>query len=813
MDVEMEQVEHAAPVPTKETSPAPETAPAAAPPNPDLETYNQRWQTVQADPQDFASWTSLLTIADRLDDIEKIRAAYDAFLAEYPLCYGYWKKYADAEVRHQDNDMAAHVYERGVAATPYSGDLWAHYAAFKKGLPDVAADDVRSIYERGLAYVGSDYNSQTFWDKYFAFEQEGGSTLHIASLYSRVLGCPVRDLDRYYTSFKNYIHPLAAAQIVQPNEYDAIRLRLESERAVEQAKTAEAAKAAAEAKAEVEAAKAAAEAKAKADADLVTPAVKAEPTAELPKVEGGAGAVEGTTDAEMELAVDEKHSDAAPAANGDVDQPMAEVKQEDTEMVPGTAPEADAAPAAPLDAPPEQPEDISKPESDSKAADDPAAADATITSHAGVAGAEPTEPPKTEPIVVTDEEIKQVWVRQQDELYEQTKQELLRRKPFEDAARRPYFHIKPLDGVQLFNWIRYLDYMEARGDHAATVTLYERCLVACANYPEFWQRYVRFLERTDPKASKPALERAVMGFCKRRPEIHLFAAHFDERHGDVDGARARYKQLLNSVAPRLLEAVTAAANFERRQGNLEAACHYLSELMSEEKSKESSRIYPFLAIHYAHFLRRNTGNLAGARKVLDDALQQCPGVRSLWEAAVHFEELVSGPEAVARALDLYDRCTVSPPEGAAAATAAGRCLPERDREELSARSVDFADMYGTIEQVKVVSARHSQRFMLPTTVTAEARAAATAKRVAEASAAAPAAKSARPDAAAAGSGPTPTVAVPPPPPMMPPAAAAGYYPPAPPAAAAAAYSSYYGYGQYQAAPQYPGYGAYPGYGY
>lgn len=215
-------------------------------------------------------------------DIERLRQAYDAFLAEYPLCYGYWKKYADAEARAQNPEGAAHVYERGVAATPYSADLWGHYAAFKKGLPDATPDDVRkcvggctvilgtqpaqgrhaddamhmqrtfirplsfnkragiclvtpkdtsllphsipvnillpatqpsclhplhppthappcSIYERGLAYCSMDYNSHTLWDKYFAFEQEQASTLHVASLFSRVLACPIKELDRYYS--------------------------------------------------------------------------------------------------------------------------------------------------------------------------------------------------------------------------------------------------------------------------------------------------------------------------------------------------------------------------------------------------------------------------------------------------------------------------------------------------------------------------------------------------------------------------------------------------------------------------------------
>ena len=44
-------------------------------------------------------------------------------------------------------------------------------------------------------------------------------------------------------------------------------------------------------------------------------------------------------------------------------------------------------------------------------------------------------------------------------------------------------------------------------------------------------------------------------------------------------------------------------------------------------------------------------------------------MRSLWEAAVHFEELAGGPEAVARALDLYDRATAPPAEGTTAAVA------------------------------------------------------------------------------------------------------------------------------------------------
>lgn len=61
--------------------------------------------------------------------------------------------------------------------------------------------------------------------------------------------------------------------------------------------------------------------------------------------------------------------------------------------------------------------------------------------------------------------------------------QLCRRYPYESGLRRPYFHVKPLDPTQLATWARYLEFSEGLGDHAASVRLYERCMVACANYP------------------------------------------------------------------------------------------------------------------------------------------------------------------------------------------------------------------------------------------------------------------------------------------------------------------------------------------
>eukprot|EP00877_Chromochloris_zofingiensis_P003202 jgi/Chrzof1/12883/Cz07g10240.t1 len=168
--------------------------------NPLEDKYNEHWSVVQEKPQDFNTWTALLSTADKLDDLDKVRVAFDTFLSEYPLCYGYWKKYADAEKRHNNLDAAATVFERGVASVPYSGDLWAHYAAFLQSR-GATADEVRSVYERAAAYVGTDYQAHSLWDKYLRFEDASGSTQYIAALYGRILACPIKELDRYYTRY------------------------------------------------------------------------------------------------------------------------------------------------------------------------------------------------------------------------------------------------------------------------------------------------------------------------------------------------------------------------------------------------------------------------------------------------------------------------------------------------------------------------------------------------------------------------------------------------------------------------------------
>lgn len=56
--------------------------------------------------------------------------------------------------------------------------------------------------------------------------------------------------------------------------------------------------------------------------------------------------------------------------------------------------------------------------------------------------------------------------------------------PFQ--IKRPYFHVKALEKTQLTNWREYLEFEIENGTPERVVVLFERCLIACALYEEFW---------------------------------------------------------------------------------------------------------------------------------------------------------------------------------------------------------------------------------------------------------------------------------------------------------------------------------------
>ncbi|KAL4588018.1 hypothetical protein LXL04_000896 [Taraxacum kok-saghyz] len=516
------------------------------------------WSIVNTNSLDFTAWTSLIEETEKTSEnnILKIRKVYDTFLAEFPLCYGYWKKYADHEARLGFLDKVVEVYERAVHGVTYSVDMWLHYCVFAintYGDPDT----VRRLFERGLAYVGTDYLSFPLWDKYIEYEFQQQNWSNLAMIYTRILEHPNQQLDRYYNSFRDLVASRPLSELKTPEEVAATAVTSSKEEA-------------------------------------------------------------NTEETEGEV----------------------------------------------------HPDTVDK-----------------------------EKPSKTE-----EEEVES-YIAIREEMFKKAKEFDSKIIDFETAIRRPYFHVRPLNVTELENWHNYLNFIQGGDDFNKVFKLYERCLIACANYPEFWMRYVSCMEASGSMdLAENALARATQVFVKRQPEIHLFAARFRELSGDITGARASYNLVHAEISPGLLEAIIRHANMEHRLGNPEEACSLYEQTIAIEKGKEHSQTLPLLFAQYSRFMYLVLGKVEKSREILDEALESNQLSKPLLEALIHMESIQSLPKQIDRLDTLVEKFITPSPDNPNPATFI-------EREELSSIFLEFLDLFGDTKTIKKADNRHTKLFV------------------------------------------------------------------------------------------------------
>ncbi|KAL3833590.1 hypothetical protein ACJIZ3_008326 [Penstemon smallii] len=277
-------------------------------------------------------------------------------------------------------------------------------------------------------------------------------------------------------------------------------------------------------------------------------------------------------------------------------------------------------------------------------------------------------------------------------------------KCFEKNIRRRYFHANPLDDDQLTNWHLYLDFMEKQDNLDLVVKLYERCLIPCANYPEFWMRYVEFLEfKRGHELCLSALDRATKIFVKNVPEIHLFNARLKERIGDVDGARAALLLYDTKSDSSFIENVVTQANMERRLGNFAAASAVYVKALKTATEKQKLHIIPSLYSHYARLTFMITGSADAARDVLIDGIRQVHSCRFLLEELIKFAMTHEGASQV-NIVDSIVADAISP------RLDAYEGLNSKDRESVSCLFLEFVDLCGTVHDYRKAWNRHITLF-------------------------------------------------------------------------------------------------------
>ncbi|XP_041035835.1 pre-mRNA-processing factor 39-like [Carcharodon carcharias] len=216
------------------------------------------------------------------------------------------------------------------------------------------------------------------------------------------------------------------------------------------------------------------------------------------------------------------------------------------------------------------------------------------------------------------EKIRAHLVATRHEMYLLNEEEVSKRWNFEEAIKRPYFHVKPLERVQLKNWKDYLDFEIASGTNERVLVLFERCMIACALYEDFWIKYAKYLENHSVEGVRNVFQRACMVHLPKKPTLHLLWAAFEEQQGDLEEAR-RILKSFQMVVPGLAMVLLRRVSLERRCGHLDQAEELLREAIEQHRD---TALASFFSIKLARQLLKVQKSLVKARKVLLEAVER-----------------------------------------------------------------------------------------------------------------------------------------------------------------------------------------------
>jgi len=223
------------------------------------------------------------------------------------------------------------------------------------------------------------------------------------------------------------------------------------------------------------------------------------------------------------------------------------------------------------------------------------------------------------------------------EIFSRTQTETTKRWTYESEIKRPYFHVTELDEGQLVNWRKYLDFEEAEGDYTRASFLYERCLVTCAYYDEFWLRYARWMLAQPSKEEevRNIYQRASMFYAPiSMPAVRLQYAYFEESCDAVEKAKQIHEAILDKL-PGHTETIISLANLSRRHGGLEAAIAvhktYIDSIQCDIYAKAA------LVAEWALLLWKIKGSVDEARQVFQKNQHWYLDSRAFWINYLNFE--------------------------------------------------------------------------------------------------------------------------------------------------------------------------------
>eukprot|EP00939_MAST-03C_sp_MAST-3C-sp1_P002430 g2430.t1 len=198
----------------------------------------------EKEPTNFNYWVKYLAEAEKSSDYVEGRLAFETFLDIFPLCYGYWGKFAayvgkaidDEDPSDEGWKRVRDIYEKGVAAVPTSVDMWIYYLTFleqsKRGITSAkdGVECLRRLFERAVNACGTDPGAELLWNKYITFEQHSrvDGDASVCELYHRIVTLNWQGATQYWQLYLEILQQCALTSIATFDEIASMRAEIET---------------------------------------------------------------------------------------------------------------------------------------------------------------------------------------------------------------------------------------------------------------------------------------------------------------------------------------------------------------------------------------------------------------------------------------------------------------------------------------------------------------------------------------------------------------------------------------------------------
>ena len=294
--------------------------------------------------------------------------------------------------------------------------------------------------------------------------------------------------------------------------------------------------------------------------------------------------------------------------------------------------------------------------------------------------------------------IREMIVAKMKTMMKPTEERISLRSKYEEGIKRPYFHVKPLERGQLKNWNDYLDFMTKEmskegGDMSEVEIIFERALIACALYEEFWMNYVKWWserEGDNTEKVRNIYRRACSYHLQEKVDIHLQWASYEEKMENYDGA-AEVLENIEKSHPQLISLMVARINLERRRGNHEKVSELFESIIKNNSKNTASE----LSIKYSRYLRLQAGNMMKAGEVISSALESDPANAKLYLQQLDLH-LNSAPLNLESVLQVFNK-------------ALEQDFPDKHKLLFSQRKLEFlGDFSNDIREIEAAKQAHNK---------------------------------------------------------------------------------------------------------